>query len=87
MVLNGIEYAEDDVFGASLNPALVRQARDLEMELFNDMGVYDRVPRLQLRGKLSKIRWIYIDKRGISRARIIAVAWCGKSSRHTPVIP
>ena len=39
MAQNGIEYAEDDVSGASLNPALVRQARDLEMRFFNDMGV------------------------------------------------
>ena len=39
MVLNGIEYAEDDVSGASLDPALVRQVRDLEMQFFNDMGV------------------------------------------------
>ena len=44
----GIEYEEDDVSEASLDPALVRQARDPEMKFFNGMGVYDRVPRSQL---------------------------------------
>ena len=39
MVQNGIEYAEDDVSGLSLDLALVRQARDLDMKFFNDMGV------------------------------------------------
>ena len=74
MVQNGIEYAEDDVSGASLDPTLVRQARDLEMKFFNDMSVCDRVPRSQLRGKLVKSRWIDFSK-GISRALIIAVTW------------
>ena len=32
LVQNGIEYAEDGVSGSSLDPALVRQARDLEMK-------------------------------------------------------
>ena len=41
MVQNDIEYAEDDVSGGSPDPALLRQARDLEMKFFNDMGVYD----------------------------------------------
>ena len=45
MVQNVIEYTEDDVSGASLDPALLRQARDLEMKFLKDMGVYDRVPR------------------------------------------
>ena len=41
---------------------MFRQARDLAMKFFNDMGVYDRVPRSQLRGKLIKTRWIDIHK-------------------------
>ena len=41
MFQNGIEYAEDDVSAASFDPESVRQARDLEMKFFNDMGVYD----------------------------------------------
>ena len=48
MVQSGVEYAYDDVTNASLNPSLVRKARDLEMKLFTDMGVYERVPRSQL---------------------------------------
>ena len=85
MVQNGIGYAEDYVSGALPDPALVRQARDLEMKFFNDVDVYNRVPRSQLRGKLIKIRWIDISKGDIScpncRSRLV-----GKSSRHTPTI-
>ena len=63
---NGIEYAEDDVSRASVDPALVRQACDPEMKFFNDMGVYDGMPKSQLRGQLLKIRWIAINKGDIS---------------------
>ena len=45
------------------------------MEFFNDMGVYDRVPRSQLRGKLIKARWIDINRGDIScpnyRSRLV----------------
>ena len=33
-MIHGTEHAEDDVPGASLDPALVRQARDLDIQLF-----------------------------------------------------
>ena len=36
------------------------------MKFFNDMGVYDRVPRSQLRGKLIKTRWIDMNKGDVS---------------------
>ena len=75
MVQNGIEYAEDDVSGALLDPTLVREARDLEMKFFNDMGVYDRVPRSQLRCKLITTCWIDMHKGDIScpkyRSRLV----------------
>ena len=66
MVQNGIGYAEDDVSAASLNPALVRQARDLKIKFCNDMDVYDRVPRSQLRGKLIQMSWIDIHTGDVS---------------------
>ena len=66
MVQNGIEYAKGDVSGASLDPAFVCQARDLETKCFNNMGVYDRVPRSQSRGELIQTRWIDINKGDIS---------------------
>ena len=43
----GVESAYDDVSGAALDPALVRAGRDVEMGFFKDMGVYERVPRME----------------------------------------
>ena len=41
----GIEYAVDDVSGALLEPALVHESRATDMNFFEGMKVYDRVPR------------------------------------------
>ena len=54
----------DDVSSAALDPELVMQTRNLEMKLFSDMGVYTRVPRSSIRGKVIKTRWIDVNKRG-----------------------
>ena len=42
---NGYETAWDDVTNAPLNPVLMRKAREVEMEYFERLGVYERVPR------------------------------------------
>ena len=64
-VREGVEQAVDDVSGAYLDPALVAEARKLEMKCFDDMKVYDRVPRpemLKRQGKIIKTRWIDVNK-------------------------
>ena len=66
---NGIAVATDDVSNAELIPRLVEEARKVEMKYFEDMGVYDRVPRehqLRTGGKIIKTRWIDVNK-GIQR--------------------
>ena len=40
----GEEGAVDDVSGVSLNPELVKEAREVEMTSFRKMQVYNRVP-------------------------------------------
>ena len=62
MCQNGVAYAYDDVSNAALIPDLVNKARKLEMELFADMGVYTRVDRSSIRGKIIKTRWIDVNK-------------------------
>ena len=64
-IREGVEQAVDDVSGAYLNPVLVAEARKLEMKFFDDMQVYDRVPRsemLKRQGKIIKTRWIDVNK-------------------------
>ena len=54
-VQHGIEAASDDVTGAWLDPALVREGRAVKMKFFSDMGVYEIVPRseqLEASGKV-----------------------------------
>ena len=38
------EAAWDDVFGAALDPKMVRKARQEEMAYVNQMKLYDKVP-------------------------------------------
>ena len=52
-VREGVAQAVDDVSGAFLDPGLVAEARALEMKFFNDMRVYDRVPRAEMIGAKS----------------------------------
>ena len=44
---HGVEMASDDVSGAWLGPALVRDGRAVEMKFFKDMGLYEWVPRVE----------------------------------------
>ena len=61
---NGVMWAKDDITGADLDPKLVTQARELEMDYFRKMRVYDKVPRAVARGKPTvKTLWIDIEKK------------------------
>ena len=65
MASQWVEYAYDDVTNAHLDAKLVREARDLEMKLFKDMGVCVEVPRSEQRkcnGMIAKTRCIDVNK-------------------------
>ena len=84
MCQHGVAYAYDDVSNAALEPDLVKQARVLEMKFFSDMGVYTRVPRSSMKGKIIKTRWIDVNKgdsvRKNYRSRLV-----GKEFKHIPM--
>jgi hypothetical protein len=72
-VQHGIEAASDDVSGAWLDPALVREGRAVEMKFFSDMGVYEIVPRSEQRetgGKVIGTKWIDVNKGDADNPRI-----------------
>ena len=59
----GREWAFDDTTGAELDPILVKKARELEMEYFRSMGVYEKVHRSEAIGaKIIRTRWIDVNK-------------------------
>ena len=61
----GYEAAWDDVSNAELAPKLVREAREMEMDYFKKLGVYERVPRshpVHTRGKIIKVRCVDVNK-------------------------
>ena len=83
---NSIECAVDDVSGALLDPTMVHAGRAAEMECFDGMEVYDRVPReeqLKTGGTIIGTTWIDVNKGDIDkpniRCRIV-----GKEFRATP---
>ena len=59
-------FATDDVSGASLDPRLVKKARQEEMKYFKEMGVYVKVPKQECWSQTGKepiaVRWIDINK-------------------------
>ena len=58
--------ATDDVSGETLKVEMVKTARKLEMEFFNQMGVYTRVTRASAlasgKGRIIQGRWIDVNK-------------------------
>ena len=84
---NGIEYAVDDVSWALSDPTTVHDGRATEMNFFDGMKVYDRVPReeqLKTSGKITGTKWIYVNKGDIDKPNIHC--WLvGKKFRTTPV--
>ena len=72
-VQHGVESAIDDVSGAWLDPAMVRDGRAVEMEFFRSMGVYDCVPRAEQKstgGKIIGTKWIDTNKGDSDNPRI-----------------
>ena len=62
---SGYETAWDDVSNENLVPSLVHAARAVEMEYFEKLGVYERVPRshqVATGGKVIGVRWVDINK-------------------------
>ena len=51
----GCDAAWDDVSNAELVPKLVREACELEMDYFKNLGVYERVPRSHQAHTVGKI--------------------------------
>ena len=83
---HGIDVAHDDVSGAWLNAGMVREARQVEMDYFKSMGVYECVPRseqLQTKGKIIGTRWLDVNKGDYDnpkyRSRLV-----GKEFKTTP---
>ena len=61
----GYEAAWDDVSNAELLPELDREARKVEMDYFERLGVNDRVHRshqVQTGGKIIGVRWVDVNK-------------------------
>ena len=62
---NSIWKAWDDVTNVEVNAKDVRAARDLEMQYFERLRVYDRVDRSEIKrtvGKLIGTRWFDVSK-------------------------
>ena len=66
-----LDQAWDDRTGESLDAKKVKEARQLEMEYYDKMHVFDKVPIAQCwerTGKAHlKARWVVIDKGTISK--------------------
>ena len=59
------DWAKDDVTGMPLDPALVREARRVEMTFFKNMKVYTIVVEDHQKstgGKIIDVRWIDVNK-------------------------
>ena len=75
---NGVTTAWDDVTQAELNPEMVKAARQTEMDYFEKLKVYDRVPRehqLTTGGNIIGVRWVDVNKGDIAepnyRSRLV----------------
>ena len=69
-----------------LDPKLVRKGRATEIDFFNGMKVYDRVPRseqAQTGGKMIGTKWIDVNKGDLDRPNI-RCRLVGKEFRTTP---
>ena len=76
---DGTITAWDDVSNENLVPQLVMDARQVELDFFKSMHVYDKVPRQQQKdtgGKLIGTRWVDTNKGDMSktdyRSRLVA---------------
>ena len=66
----------DDVTGKELDKAQVARARKEELQIFQEMGVYEHVPRRVMEqsqsGKLVGVRWVDVLKDSGVRSRLVA---------------
>ena len=70
---HGVEAAVDDVSGAWLDPAMVRDGRAVDMDFFKSIGVYDYVPRSEQKltgGKIIGTKWIDANEADFDNPRI-----------------
>ena len=83
---NLLDQAWDDHTGASLDAKKVKEARQLEMEYYDKMHVFDKVLIAQCwerTGKaLLKARWVDIDKGTRYRSRWVAKQFKGSDSEE-----
>ena len=81
-----LDRAWDDHTGESLDAKKVKEARQLEMEYYDKMHVFDKVPIAQCwdrTGKaLLKARWVDIDKGTRYRSRWVAKQFKGSDSEE-----
>ena len=81
-----LDQAWDDHTGASLDAKKVKEARQLEMEYYDKMHVFDTVPIAQCwerTGKAPlKARWVDIDKGTRYRSRWVAKQFKGSDSEE-----
>ena len=77
----------DEIKGLELQPELARKARQEELEVFMERGVYEVVPRSSMgRGsKLIGIRWVETDKGVLGKPKVRSRLVCQEFARgHTP---
>ena len=81
-----LDQAWDDHTGESLDAKKVKEARQLEMEYYDKMHVFDKVPIAQCwerTGKAPlKARWVDIDKGTRCRSRWVAKQFKGSDSEE-----
>ena len=81
-----LDQAWDDHTGESLDAKKVKEARQLEMEYYDKMHVFDKVPIAQCWGRtvkaLLKARWDDIDKGTRYRSRWVAKQFKGSDSEE-----
>ena len=79
-----LDQAWDDHTGASLDARKVKEARQLEMEYYDKMHVFGKVPIAQYwerTGKAPlKARWVDIDKGTRYRSRLVAKQFKGSDN-------
>ena len=81
-----LDQAWDDHTGASLDAKKVKEARQLEMEFYDKIHVFDKVPIAQCWERTSKAplkaRWVEIDKGTRYRSRWVAKQFKGSDSEE-----
>ena len=81
-----LDQAWDDHIGESLDAKKVKEARQLEMEYYDKMHVFNKVPIAQCwerTGKAPlKARWVDIDKGTRYRSRWVAKQFKGSDSEE-----